>query len=85
MQRLSNRFRDLALDCEDISQFSIERFSPQVRVSNSVDELHIHPHLIAGLLHAALQNVGDAKLLRDLGKIVRRAFEVLCRGARNDF
>ena len=44
---------------------------------------NVHADLIGGLLHAAFQNVGHAKLLRDLGEIVRRAFEMLRRSTRD--
>ncbi len=85
LQRLGDRFRDFAFDCENIRQFPIVSVSPKMCVGESVDELHIHPDLIARFLHAAFQNVGHPKLLRDLGKIVRCAFEMLRRCARNYF
>src|SRR5439155_24662795 len=81
LQRLGDRFRNLALNRKDISQFSIEGFSPKMRVSEGVDKLHIHANLIIRFLHASFEDVRDAELLRDLGKIVRCAFEVLRRGA----
>ena len=54
-------------------------------VGQGVDELHIHPHLIARFLHAAFDDVHHSKLLRNLGKVIRRALEVLRRSARNHF
>ena len=56
-----------------------------MRVSQSVDQLHIHPHLIAGLLHAAFQDVCHSELLCDLGKILGRTLKMLSRGARDYF
>ena len=35
-------------------------------IGQSVDQLHIHPHLIVRFLHAAFDDVRDAELLRDL-------------------
>ena len=54
-------------------------------VGQRIDELHIYADLIVGFLHASFQNVRHSKLLRDLGQILRRAFEMLRRCARNHF
>jgi hypothetical protein len=56
-----------------------------MRVGQRINELHIDAHLVVRFLHAAFENVRHAKLLRDLGEIVRRAFEMLRRCARNYF
>src|SRR4029079_19351067 len=58
---------------------------PKMRVSERINELHIHPHLIVGFLNASLNNVSDAKLLGDLAQISRRAFIFFGRGPRDDF
>ena len=47
------------------------------------DQLHVHAHGVAALLHASFQDVGDAKLPGDLGQIFRRAF-VMLRGCARD-
>lgn len=53
-------------------------------VIGSFDQLHIHADGVAALLHASLQDVGDAKQPPDLGQIFRRAFVVL-RGSARDY
>ncbi len=42
-----------------------------------VDQLRVHPHFAAHALHAAFQQIRDAKLLTDLSQIARRAAPVL--------
>ena len=56
-----------------------------MRVSQSVNKLHIHPHLVLHFLDATLQDVRDAELLRDLRQIFRHAFEMLGRSPRDHF
>ena len=56
-----------------------------MRVGQSVNQLYVDAHLIVSFLHTAFQDVHYAELLRDLGKIIRRAFEMLCRRAGDDF
>src|SRR5690242_8558722 len=56
-----------------------------MRIRRAVDQLNIDVHAITGFLHAPLQKGGDAKLLRNLGQIVRRTFETLSRATRNNF
>ena len=52
-----------------------------MRIGQRINELHIDAHLIVRFLHAPFENVRDTELLRDLGKIIRSAFEMLRRGA----
>ena len=85
MQRLGNRLRDLALDCENVGQLAIESIRPKVRVGRGVNELDIHPHLVVRFLHAALEDVRYPELAGDLREIVRRTFEMLRRSAGDDF
>ena len=47
------------------------------------DQLHVHPHGIAALLHAAFKKIGYAKLLRDFTQVSRRTLVVLRRCARD--
>ena len=63
LQRVGNCFRDLALDCENVSQFAIVSVGPEMRIGQRVDQLHIHADLIVRFLHAAFEDVGDAELL----------------------
>ena len=50
-----------------------------------VDQLDMDPHFVAGFSHAAFENRGHAKLLRDFGNLLGRVFEALRRGARDHF
>ena len=54
-------------------------------VGNGINQLHVDADLIVRFLHAAFENVGHAKLFPDLGKVIRRAFEMLRRCARDYF
>ena len=85
LQRLRNGLRNIALDRENVSQFSIVGLSPKMRVGHCIDQLYIHPDLVIRLLDAAFENIHDAKLLCDVAQVFRRAFEMLRRGARNYF
>ena len=68
-QLVGDGFGDLTLDRKDVGQFAIKSISPKMGIIGCFDQLHVHAHCIAALLHAALKNVGDAKLLRDLGQV----------------
>src|SRR5215472_651092 len=83
LQRLSDCFCDLALDSEDVGQFPIKGISPKLGCINCFNKLHVYTHRISDLLHAAFQNMGDAKLSCDLRQIFRRAFVTL-RGCTGD-
>ena len=54
-------------------------------VGQRVDQLHIDPDLIAGLLHTAFEDVSHPELLRDIGQIFRSTLETLCGCAGNHF
>ena len=56
-----------------------------MRVVRRVDQLHIDPHLFAGLLYSAFQNICDTQLLRDFPQVIRRALVFLGGCARDDF
>src|SRR4029077_9974830 len=85
LQSVGNRLCDVAFDRKDVGQFPIISLRPKMRVGQRINELHIDAYLIVRFLHAAFENVRHTELLRDLGKIIRRAFEMLCRCARNHF
>ncbi len=70
LQPFGDGLCNLAFDRKNIGQFAIVDFGPQMGIGRGMDQLHIDPHLVAGFLHAALQNVCYAKLLRDLGQII---------------
>jgi hypothetical protein len=40
-------------------------------------QLHVDAHGVAALLHAPFQDVGDAKLPRDLGQVSGTLFELI--------
>ncbi len=48
-----------------------------MRVVTGIDQLRVHPNLVAGALHAAFHHMRDAELLADLAQIARRAAFVL--------
>ena len=85
MQRLRDSFGDLALDAKDVCQLPIIGLGPEVGIGLRIKQLNIDPHLIGHFLHATLNNVRYAKLLRDLGEIARFALIPLRGSARNHF
>ena len=62
---------DFTLDRKDVGQFAIKCIGPHMGIIGRFDELHVNAHGIAAVLHASFQNVGNAKLPRDLGQICR--------------
>ena len=48
-----------------------------MRVGPGIDQLRIHAHAIGRTLHAALEQMGHAKLLADLAQVARDAALVL--------
>ena len=54
---------------KNVGQFAIKGLRPQVRISGALINCTFTRTLIAALLHASFQNVGYAKLLRDLAQI----------------
>ena len=72
-QRRDDRAGYLVLDGEDVLEFAVVAFCPDVPVGFRVDQLHCDADAIAGLSHAALENVFDAELARDLLHLHRLA------------
>src|SRR5438045_3302219 len=56
-QRVGNRFRNVALNFENVGQLAIVNLGPEMRARECVDQLHIDPHLIVCSLHAAFEDV----------------------------
>src|SRR4030095_4131951 len=83
LQRVSDRFGDLALDTADVGEFTIKGIGPQMRIAGHLDELDGDAHLIGGFLDAAFKDVRYAKLLRDFGEIAGFALIPLRRRARD--
>src|SRR6185295_10341397 len=61
-----NLFGNLPLDFQGVRHLAIVRLRPQVRIRTNLDELHSHANAITRLAHAALDDVIDVELSRDL-------------------
>ena len=85
LQRLRYSFGNLALYLKDINQVAIIGLCPEVGIGLRVNQLHIDPHLTSYFLHATLNNVRHAKLLRDLAESGRFALILLHGSARDYF
>src|SRR4029077_12521248 len=85
VQHSGNICGDLALDDKDISQFTIVFFAPEMRIVFCLDQLNMDAHVICRSLNSAFQYVSHTELPRDLGQVVRRTLETLCRCPRNNF
>ena len=48
------------------------------------DQLHVHAHRVSALLHASFQDVGHPQSFADIGQVLRRAFVMLRRCARDN-
>ena len=77
MQLVGNGFGDFALDGEDIIDGAIVVLRPLVRIGPGIDQLRVHPHFVAGALHAAFQEMRHPELLADLAQVARGAALVL--------
>ena len=62
----------------------VEAFGPQMPAALGIDELRVEPHSIAGVLHAAFENVSNAQFATDLADIDRPAL-VGESGAAGDY
>ena len=82
-QLVRDGFSHFILHRKNVVQFAIKRIGPKMRIVSCFDQLHVHPHCVAALLHATFQDMGHAQLLRDLGQVLRRTLVMLCRCARD--
>ena len=57
---------------------------PEMRIVQSVDQLHIDSHPVGGLLHASFKDVCNPELLRDLAQIALMMFLFRVSTARLD-
>ena len=56
-----------------------------MRVIPCIDQLRVHPHLVAGALHTAFQDMGDTESLADITQVPRgRVPELHDAGAADD-
>jgi hypothetical protein len=63
-QGIDDRVGDLALHGEDVVELAVVGLRPQVAVVHRVDELRGDAHLVAGLAHAAFEDVADLSARR---------------------
>jgi len=75
----------ITLDGEDVLEFAIVALRPEMTVGLRIDQLQVDVHLLAGLLHAAFEDVGHSQLFADIAQIVRCTLVFLSGRARNDF
>ena len=64
-----DRLRELTLEREDVLQFAIISFRPNLTVGLGIDELGVNSHAIARNLHASLQHVRNVQVATDLLQI----------------
>src|SRR5258708_30621454 len=58
--------RNFILHCEDIGEIAIIALSPEMSVGRRLNQLPGHPYSVAGLAHAAFEDVAHAKFTADL-------------------
>ncbi len=71
LRRIGNGLGDFAFNTKNIFQRAIVTFGPEMIVGHRLDQLNVHVHGAARLLHAAFENVGYTELLRDLTQVSR--------------
>ena len=72
-ERCDDGLRDVVLDGEDVVERAVVALRPDLRVGGRLEQLRRDPHAIAGLAHAALEDVRDLEGPRDLGRRDRLA------------
>src|SRR5688572_8539733 len=75
--------RDLLLHAKHVRHVAVVVLRPEVLVGPRIDELRGDPHAPAALPNAALENVTDVELLRDLPDRLIRSFIVHRRSPRD--
>src|SRR4051812_28662627 len=58
--------RYFVLHCEDIGEVAVIALGPEMSVGRCLDQLPGHPYPVAGLAHAAFENVAHSKFTADL-------------------
>ncbi len=79
-----DRGRDLALHDEDVAERPLENLRPAAEAGATVDDVHRHAHVFAGAAHLAVDQVGDAELVRDAYGVLLAVAELARRGLRHD-
>ena len=62
LHRARQAYDDLILHLQEVAALGVELIGPQMRAGFRVDELGIHPYLIAAVLFAPLQHIADAEV-----------------------
>ena len=75
-QRIDNRGCDLILHREDVVEFAVVGFRPEVVATGDVDELCGDTYLVAGLAHRALEHGCHVERIADLDDVVFVATEL---------
>ena len=70
-----DRLGDLVLDREDVGKVAVVAVGPGVTAGLGVDQLGGDPHPVAGLAHAAFEDVGDVERARDFLDVHHLALE----------
>ena len=84
LQRLDHLARNVVLHDEDVVERAVIRLRPEVVAVRRLDQLRRDADLVAGLAHAALQDVRDVELLRHFLDVDLLALELEGRGARGN-
>ena len=85
VQLLRDFLCEIGLDREHIREIAIVTLGPDVLVVQRVDELHIHVHAVAGLLHAPFEDRRDAERFADFPHVYFFVAIWGHRGARDHF
>ena len=64
-QGVNDGVGDFVLDRKDVIQFAVESIGPQVAIIGCIDQLGRDAHPVAGLAHAAFEDVVDLQFLGD--------------------
>ena len=83
-QLLDHRLRDVVLHGEDIVEFAVVGFRPEVRIRGHLDQLRGDAHALAGPADAAFEHRRHVERLRDRRDVDVLALERERRRARRD-
>ena len=78
-----NRSSDLALYTQNLAQFAIVFFRPQVRLVDNLNQLCRDSHAVAGTPHSTFQDVVNLQLSADLINCLGCSFVAHGRGTRD--
>ena len=74
---IGDRFRDFALNSENIGQIAIVSLRPEMRIGARIDQLRVYSHAIASTLNTSFHDVHDAKFICNLAQITFRSGLIL--------